>query len=103
MRKIADAESALNFGENDIALAELGDRTICLARFRGGLYAFPRQCPHAGGPLNEGWIDAQGNVACPVHGYKFGLQTGRHPADGGYLLKRWRVEKREDGIYVDLP
>ena len=103
MRKIAQTESALDFGENNIAVVELEDRIICVARYEGNLYAFPRQCPHAGGPLNEGWIDAQGNVACPVHGYKFGLKTGRHPADGGYLLRRWRVEKREDGIYAAIP
>lgn len=102
MRKIADTLSALNFGENHIAVVELAERTICIARYGGELYAFPRQCPHAGGMLDEGWIDAQGNVACPVHGYKFGLKTGRHAADGGYQLRRWRVEQREDGIYVDI-
>lgn len=103
MRKIAQTEAEISFQENNIAEIDLGDRIICVGKFQGQLFAFARNCPHASGLLSEGWIDAQGNVVCPVHGYKFGLKTGRHITDGGYQMRRWCIEKREDGIYVDIP
>jgi len=101
MTKIADSEAAIPFRENNIAVMEINARTICIGRHNGRLFAFAYKCPHAGALLSDGWIDMQGNIVCPMHQYKFNLQSGRHPADGGYILKRWKVEQREDGIYLD--
>ena len=59
-------------------------------------------CPHAGGILSEGYIDALGNVVCPIHRYKFSLQNGRNVSGEGYYLTTLPVEVREDGIFAGI-
>lgn len=65
--KIANHISELEFAENNIAVTAVNGKKICVARFREQYYAFAYQCPHAGGILSEGHIDAAGNIVCPVH------------------------------------
>jgi nitrite reductase/ring-hydroxylating ferredoxin subunit len=100
--KIAEAVAELNFAANDIAVAELADKKICIGRYRDKLFAFAYTCPHASGIMADGYIDALGNIVCPVHRYKFNLQNGRNTSGEGYYLKRWTVEIRDDGVYVAL-
>ncbi|MEU0554347.1 Rieske (2Fe-2S) protein [Dactylosporangium sp. NPDC006015] len=42
---------------------------------RGGLRAVSAVCPHAGGPLADGLIDAK-VVICPLHQHVYDLATG---------------------------
>jgi nitrite reductase/ring-hydroxylating ferredoxin subunit len=100
--KIAESENELQFAVNNIAVAEVNNKTICVGRYADLLYAFAYKCPHASGIMAEGYIDPLGNVVCPVHRYKFNLKNGRNTSGEGYYLKHWPVEKREDGIYVCL-
>ena len=69
--KITDSIEALKFAENNIAVAEINSKKICIARYKTGYFAFAYKCPHAGGILADGYIDALGNIVCPVHRYKF--------------------------------
>jgi nitrite reductase (NADH) small subunit len=41
----------------------------------GGLFATQAHCPHASGPLADGFI-GNGTVVCPFHAYRFDLATG---------------------------
>ena len=100
--KIAEAEAEIDFGSNHIAEIMAGERKICIAKFQGQLFAFSNKCPHASGLLADGYIDAVGNVVCPVHRYKFSMRNGRNVTGEGYFLKHWTVEIREDGIYVAM-
>ena len=99
--KINETEGELSF-ENDIAVATVNEKMICLGRYKDQLFAFAHKCPHAGALMQEGYIDAVGNVVCPSHRYKFNIQNGRNTSGEGYHLKHWPVEKREDGIYVGM-
>ncbi len=98
--KVADCPEEILFGSNNIAIATLNGRKICLGRFKTSFFAFAYKCPHAGGLLADGYIDSIGNVVCPVHRYKFNITNGRNASGEGYYLKHWPVEKREDGVYV---
>jgi len=98
--KIASDHSEIQFQPNGIALIVLDGKKICLTRYMDKLYAFAFTCPHASGPLSEGRIDPLGNVICPVHDYRFSLQSGRDTQGEGYKMKTWPVEEREDGIYI---
>ena len=49
----------------EIAIFNLGDRFV----------AVDNACPHRGGPLCDGIVSGT-TVACPLHGYKFCLETG---------------------------
>jgi 3-phenylpropionate/trans-cinnamate dioxygenase ferredoxin subunit len=100
--KIADSEEEINFGANNIAEVTANERQICIARFSGKLFAFSNKCPHASGFLVNGYIDAIGNVVCPVHRYKFCLRNGRNVSGEGYYLKHWALEVRENGVFVAM-
>jgi 3-phenylpropionate/trans-cinnamate dioxygenase ferredoxin subunit len=98
--KIAEDEEEINFLQNDIAVLAAGGKRFCLGKYNGNLFAFAFNCPHAGGILAEGWIDASGNIVCPMHKYKFKLLNGRNVSGEGYYMKHWPVERRSDGIFV---
>jgi nitrite reductase/ring-hydroxylating ferredoxin subunit len=100
--KIADSLAEIEFASNNIAVAEANNKKICIGRFNDSLFAFAFKCPHAGGFLAEGYIDALGNIVCPLHRYKYDLKNGRNVSGEGYYLKHWPVEVREDGIYVEV-
>jgi nitrite reductase/ring-hydroxylating ferredoxin subunit len=100
--KIADHINELMFAENNIAVAEANGKTICIGKFNDEVFAFAYKCPHASGILADGYIDAVGNVVCPVHRYKYDIKSGRNVSGEGYYLKHWAVEIRDDGVYVDM-
>lgn len=98
--KIADHINELDFAENQIAVVEIKGKKICVGRNRENAFAFAYKCPHAGGILAHGYIDALGCVVCPLHRYKFNIQNGRNTSGEGYYLKHWPVEIRETGVFV---
>jgi len=100
--KIADAIEEILFSTNHIAEVEANGKRICLARYNNELYAFAHKCPHAGGFFIGGYLDALGNVVCPLHRYKYCIKNGRNVSGEGYYLKHWPVEIRNDGIFVGL-
>lgn len=100
--KIADQIEELDFAGNNIAVAEVNGKKICIGKFKEGVFAFAYKCPHAGGLLAEGYIDALGNIVCPIHRYKYDMKNGRNITGEGYYLKNWPVEIRESGVFVGL-
>ena len=97
---VADSVEQLGFGKYDIVQAEIGERTICIARHKDQLYGFQSKCPHAGAKMVMGYIDAQGNAVCPLHRFKFALRNGYNVTGEGYNMKTFPIELREDGLYV---
>jgi 3-phenylpropionate/trans-cinnamate dioxygenase ferredoxin subunit len=100
--KIADQLNELDFAANNIAIADLKGKKICIGKYNDRVFAFAYTCPHAGGILADGYIDAIGNVVCPLHRYKYSLQNGRNVSGEGYYLKHWPVEQRVDGVFVGM-
>ena len=100
--KIAESMAEIAFAANNLAEVEADGKTICIGRHSDELFAFAAKCPHASGLLKDGFIDALGNVVCPLHRYKFCMKNGRNVSGEGYYLKHWPVELRSDGIYVGL-
>jgi 3-phenylpropionate/trans-cinnamate dioxygenase ferredoxin subunit len=98
--KIADSLEEINFQSNAMAEIVVAGKTICVARKKEQLLACTQKCPHAGGILANGFIDALGNVVCPLHRYKFNLQNGRNSSGEGYFLKTFPIEIRKDGVFV---
>ncbi|KRI01380.1 nitrite reductase small subunit NirD [Curvibacter sp. PAE-UM] len=60
------------------------------------VFALLDRCPHKGGPLSQGIVFGT-NVACPLHNWTIGLDTGcaRAPDEGS--TPRFAV-KVEDGV-----
>jgi nitrite reductase/ring-hydroxylating ferredoxin subunit len=100
--KVAESAADFFWQENQLCEVEVKGKTICFARRGDDVFACAHKCPHAGGHLADGFIDALGNIVCPLHRYKFSLQNGRNVSGEGYYLKTYPVEMREDGVYVGL-
>jgi nitrite reductase/ring-hydroxylating ferredoxin subunit/uncharacterized membrane protein len=68
-------EAQLPEGTPTRALA--GDATVLLYRSNGRIHAINSRCTHAGGPLDEGDVDAAAcTVKCPWHQSVFRLEDG---------------------------
>ena len=100
--RIAATLDEIEFHENQLTEIDANGKTICLGRHGNEVFAFAQKCPHSSGLLVNGFIDALGNVVCPLHRYKFCMKNGRNVSGEGYYLKHWPVELREDGVYVGL-
>ena len=98
--KIAETIQELQFNDSGLLAMEVNGKIVTLAKVNNALRACAYKCPHAGGILSDGFIDAAGNIVCPLHRYKFSLQNGRNVSGEGYYLKTFVAEIREDGVYV---
>ena len=81
-------------------LVELEDGLAVLFHVGGQFYCLDDVCTHDGGPLSEGKL-ADYAIACPRHGAKFDIRTGKHltmPATEPTQAHEVKVE--DDFIYV---
>jgi 3-phenylpropionate/trans-cinnamate dioxygenase ferredoxin subunit len=100
--KIAESIAEIPFGPNNLAEVLAGDKRVCIGKYKEEYFAFAPKCPHASGLFVGGFIDALGNVVCPLHRYKFCMKNGRNVSGEGYYLKHWPVALRENGVFVGL-
>ncbi len=63
-------------GEGQMKKVNVGGRDILLVREGGTYHAYPAECPHHGGPLDEGVL-CDGKVVCPWHLTSFDVSNGR--------------------------
>lgn len=98
----ATKEELFAAGENKLTEVEAGGKRICIAEFQNQLFGCAATCPHAGAKMSEGYVDALGNIVCPLHRYKFSLERGRNITGEGYFLKTYLVEERKDGVFVGI-
>jgi ferredoxin-nitrite reductase len=66
----------------------------------GRLYGVQNICPHEGGQLCNGRIEG-GEVVCPLHGYKFDLNTGACSTDPNFKVKVFRLLAQGEQVAVD--
>ena len=78
-------------------------RAIAITRTPAGWGALANNCPHQGGPLGDGEIDDRGWLICPWHGYEYDPRDGHPPEGYGDDAGCFRIEDRDDGLYVELP
>jgi 3-phenylpropionate/trans-cinnamate dioxygenase ferredoxin subunit len=100
--KVAENIGSLPWQNNDLCTAEVNGKIITIAKYHNTLFACAYKCPHAGGIMADGWVDAGGIIVCPLHRYKFKLENGRNTSGEGYYLKTYAIEQRDDGIYVGI-
>ncbi|MFN4007795.1 MAG: Rieske (2Fe-2S) protein [Chitinophagaceae bacterium] len=99
--KLADHINLLPWQPNNLCVVSVAGKYITLARTSSdNIHACAHKCPHASGIMANGFIDALGNIVCPLHRYKFALSNGRNVSGEGYYLKTYRVEQQADGWYI---
>lgn len=74
---------------------------VAVFRYEGHFHALLGRCPHANGALGLGWIE-DGEVVCPLHRWRFRLDTGRCTTVRGESVHRFRCEVRGDEVFVEL-
>lgn len=98
--KIAASIAEISFSPGGLVEIKVAGKTICVSLKNDTVNACTYKCPHAGGILADGFIDAAGNIVCPLHRYKFSLQNGRNVSGEGYYLKTFPIEVRPEGVFV---
>jgi 3-phenylpropionate/trans-cinnamate dioxygenase ferredoxin subunit len=79
---------------------EFDQRLLVLFHVQGQFYCLDDVCTHDGGPLGEGQLEGT-TIACPRHGAKFDLRTGKAltmPATEDTAAYEVKVEDGE--IYI---
>lgn len=71
-------------------------RRIAVFRTEAGVHAIDADCPHQGGPLQDGLV-AGACVTCPLHNWRFSLATGAPVAGGDRGVTVHDVRVAEDG------
>ena len=100
--KVANNISELGLNNEGLIDVMVNNKQICLAYFKNNLFSFSAVCPHAGGKLSCGYLDNEGNIVCPLHGYKFNLQNGRNVTGEGYNLKIFPVKILANAVFVGI-
>lgn len=99
---MAEGVSFETLVDNKLTEISLSGKRIGLLKRNGQLLAFSGTCPHAGAPLCDGWLDAQGRIVCPDHKYRFDPANGRNTSGEGYKLFTYPVELRGSEIWVGI-
>jgi nitrite reductase (NADH) small subunit/3-phenylpropionate/trans-cinnamate dioxygenase ferredoxin subunit len=82
--------------------AKAGKITVALCNVNGTIHALDNTCPHAGGPLGEGFLDGD-CVECPWHGWRYNVKTGERPENPEFKVDRYEVQIEGDTIRVVIP
>lgn len=78
------------------------DRQIAVFRCRdGSLRALDAVCPHRGGPLADGLVDAD-VVICPLHGFTYDLASGCEVANGGPPVAAYPVRADDGSVHLSV-
>lgn len=85
---------------NKAITLKVAGRKICLAHTTQGFFAVNDKCPHNGASLGSGFCAEDNSIVCPVHRYRFDLQTGRAKSGLGDAVRTYPVEVRQDGVYI---
>jgi nitrite reductase/ring-hydroxylating ferredoxin subunit len=82
------AEALHRCPRGQVIAARDGDRELAVCRLEDGrAFALPDRCPHDGGRLSDGFVEA-GRLVCSRHGWEFDPATGRRLC--------WKMRRCED-------
>ncbi|HEV8436753.1 MAG TPA: Rieske 2Fe-2S domain-containing protein [Methylomirabilota bacterium] len=83
-------------------VVDAAGKTLALFNVDGTYRAVDNDCPHRGGPLGEGDLDA-GVVTCPWHGWRWDVTTGANANNPAVKVSCFPVTVQSGQIFVDLP
>ncbi|WP_291784490.1 Rieske (2Fe-2S) protein [Cecembia sp.] len=89
--------------EGQIKTVRLGNTKICMSRIADNYFAFEQACPHRKADLGKGTINKFKEVICPLHEYRFDLETGRCNQANCSDLKIFKTEISEEGLKIYMP
>lgn len=78
---------------------EIDGLRVAVYRLGDAVFALTAHCPHAGGPMGHGWIEDD-EAVCPLHRWRFRLETGRCTTVRGNSLHRFEAKVVEGRVWV---
>lgn len=104
--KIAESIVEIKNVMGNPCLVKIAGKELCISVVGEIVNACSARCPHAGGKLHEGYLDAKGQLVCPLHKYRFDPTTGRNTSGEGYCLMIYPVKIDPDeidgGVFVSV-
>ncbi len=100
--KVAINIATIEWQPNNMAIVTAGEQQLTIIKQGSTIMAFAHKCPHAGAVLANGFLDAPGNVVCPLHHYRFNPFNGRNISGQGYHLKTYPIQQLGDGVYIGI-
>ena len=76
MANFIHAAKLSELASTDRLLVEVDDRIVALFKVGGEIFCIDDVCTHDGGPLSDGKLENH-TIACPRHGAKFDIRTGK--------------------------
>ncbi|MBI2657279.1 non-heme iron oxygenase ferredoxin subunit [Candidatus Woesearchaeota archaeon] len=86
-------------GENKVV--NVNGTEVALFNVDGEFFAISNTCAHRGGPLGEGYLDAD-VVTCPWHGWRFNVKTGISPVMPTAKVPSYPVKIEGNDVLVSL-
>ena len=83
-------------------VVQINERVVVIFNVDGTLHALDNTCPHQGGPLGEGYLEDNGVVSCPWHGWTFDVCTGVSPIDAELKVRTYPVRVEDGQIIVEV-
>lgn len=69
----------------------------------GNLFCVSNYCPHQHhAKIHDGFV-SNGTVQCPMHGWKFSLETGENLSREGGNIDVYNVKVIDDNVYIEKP
>lgn len=97
-KKISRAEVP----EGEGRTVEVDGTVVAVFNVDGRYYALDGVCPHAGGPLGDGFLTGT-VVTCPWHGWQFDVTTGACTFSPDIAQSRCEVRENGDYLEIDAP
>ncbi len=88
--------------EGQIKAVQLGPNKVCVTQSRGKFFAFETLCPHQKAPLAQGFITKFQELVCPLHSYRFNLETGQPHTGDCPDLKLFPCELTSEGLKIKI-
>lgn len=83
-------------------VVQIDQHVVAIFNLEGRFYALDNTCPHQGGPLGEGYLEENGIVSCPWHGWTFDVCSGISPIDSELKVRTYPVRVEGGQIIVTV-
>lgn len=95
-----EAEAYQRIKPDTPQLVIIGSTRVCLVLHQGRFSAVQDACSHNGQSLSKGKVNFLGEIVCPLHGYRFDLNSGRACDSSSPDLVTYAVRIDETGFYL---
>lgn len=85
--------------EKSILPLKYKDLRLCIIRLKDKFYVSDATCPHMGGNLSEGKLNDFAEIICPLHEYRFNLESGGECHTNCKNLNVYECKQDETGVY----